>query len=189
MPAKGKGKRKVTTGPMDPRKTREPVTGHPDSDINAALDTVMLSPPHTDKDYDSDTSVVTTAPPLPESTIPAIHKLKAQLSEMQERMDRETQMMEKEILTCSTPGYAQCMLFGNALDAPANVRPYAMWLLRELSNTLKVELQLDPEDRKTCTTLADLNEATVKPPCKEVTYRVYSSVTSIQDTVISLPFM
>ena len=73
MPAKGKGKRKVTTGPMDPRKTREPVTGHPDGDINAALDSVMLSPPHTDNSYDSDSSVVTTittAPP-PLTMVPA----------------------------------------------------------------------------------------------------------------------
>ena len=68
MPAKGKGKRKVTAGPMDPRKTREPVTGHPDTDLNAALDSIMLSPPHTDAAYDSDSSMITTttaAPPPP----------------------------------------------------------------------------------------------------------------------------
>ena len=44
MPAKGKGKRKVTAGPMDPRKTREPVTGHPNN-LYAALGSIMMSPP------------------------------------------------------------------------------------------------------------------------------------------------
>ena len=41
MPTTGKGKRKVTAGPMNPQKTREPVTGHPDGG------------------YESDTSMVT----------------------------------------------------------------------------------------------------------------------------------
>ena len=68
MPAKGKGKRKVTTGPMDPRKTREPVTGHPDGDINAALDSIILSPPHTDDGDDSDSSAVTTITAAPPQT-------------------------------------------------------------------------------------------------------------------------
>ena len=77
MPIKDKGKRKLTAGPMDPRKTREPVTGHPDSDLNAALDSILLSPPPV-TGYDSDTSMFTTttavlpppptAPPLPRPT-------------------------------------------------------------------------------------------------------------------------
>ena len=57
MPAKGKGKRKVTAGPMDPRKTREPVTGHPDTDLNAALNDILLSPPHPHTGYASDASI------------------------------------------------------------------------------------------------------------------------------------
>ena len=44
-PMPEKGKRKVKAGPMDPRKTREPVTGHPDTDLNAVLDSILLSPP------------------------------------------------------------------------------------------------------------------------------------------------
>ena len=68
MPAKGKGKRKVTAGPMDPRKTREPVKGHPEGNLNEALDSVMLSPPPTDKDYDSDSSMATTTITAPQPT-------------------------------------------------------------------------------------------------------------------------
>ena len=68
MPTKGKGKRKVTAGPMDPRKTREPVTGHPDTDLKAAPDSTPQSP-HPDTDYESDTvSVVTALPPTPTPT-------------------------------------------------------------------------------------------------------------------------
>ena len=73
MPTKGKGKRKVTAGPMDPRKTREPVTGHPDTDINAALDSILLSP-HLDTSYESDRSIDTAIPPTPptatQATVP-----------------------------------------------------------------------------------------------------------------------
>ena len=51
MPAKGKGKRKVTSGPIDPRKTREPVTGHPcntdagDESDSSAVTTIAAAPP------------------------------------------------------------------------------------------------------------------------------------------------
>ena len=48
----GKGKRRVRAGPMDPRKTREPVTGHPDAG------------------YESDASMAT-APPPPEPAPPS----------------------------------------------------------------------------------------------------------------------
>ena len=55
---------------MDPRKTREPVTGHPDADLNAALDSITLSPRQSDAPpdtgYESDISMasrVTAVPP------------------------------------------------------------------------------------------------------------------------------
>ena len=57
MPIKGRDKRQVMAGPMDPRKPREPVTGHPDTpdtNLNAALDSIMLSPPQSDIGYESD---------------------------------------------------------------------------------------------------------------------------------------
>ena len=49
MAGKGKGKQKVTTIPMDSRKTRVLVTGHPDGNVNVALNSIMLFPPHIDK--------------------------------------------------------------------------------------------------------------------------------------------
>ena len=128
MPAKGKGKRKVTTGPMDPCKTREPVTGHSDSDINAALDTVMLSPPHTDKGYDTDSSVVTTtttiaitAPPPPQTRI------------------AETRELAQKLLT---PDNALTTRVNKVLAEPPEVQPHAMCLILELVATLEVELMM-----------------------------------------------
>ena len=112
MPAKGKGKRKVTTGPMDPRKTREPVTGHPDSDINAALDSVTLSPPHTDNGYDSDSSVVTTittAPP-PLTMVPA-----SSFEKMCETYEAEMSKLRDWALTLITRQHALTVLLEQAI--------------------------------------------------------------------------
>ena len=134
MPAKGKGKRKVTTGPMDPRKTREPVTGHPDGDVTAALDSVMLSPPHTDNGYDSDTSVVTTtttAPPPAVRMIPAsaLDEIKAKFLELSQQI--------------GAPELALTNIALKVLSGLAEALPYAMWLIRELADTLHVDTRLD----------------------------------------------
>ena len=65
---------------MDPRKTREPVTGHPDTDLNAALDSIMLSPPQSQSNsgYESNTSdasmasmVTVVSPSTAEPPLPA----------------------------------------------------------------------------------------------------------------------